>query len=84
MTFWDHPKLKEAAEDNWNVAIKEFWDTDCKENILEKGEIAQNEQFHLFPRCYPKAFFFNVLQWVYMEKKGFNWESYVEIYLMKS
>ena len=22
--FWDRPKFKEAAEDNWNVAIKGF------------------------------------------------------------
>ena len=22
--FWDSPKLKEAADDNWNVAIKGF------------------------------------------------------------
>ena len=22
------------------------------ENIVEKGEIAQNEQFHLFPQCF--------------------------------
>ena len=22
--FWDRPKFKEAADHNWNVAIKEF------------------------------------------------------------
>ena len=27
-------------DDNWNVAIKGFLDTDCIENIVEKGEIA--------------------------------------------
>ena len=32
------------------------------ENIVEKGEIAQDEQFHLFPQCFPKAFFFRVLK----------------------
>ena len=32
------------------------------ENIAEKGEIAQFEQFHLFPQCFPKAFFFDVLK----------------------
>ena len=26
---------------------KKLW-----ENIVEKGEIAQNEQFHLFPQCF--------------------------------
>ena len=35
--------------------VKGFEDTDCTENIVEKGEIAQNEQFHL---CFSKAFFF--------------------------
>ena len=24
---------------------------------MEKGEIAQNEQFHLFPQCFLKSFF---------------------------
>ena len=28
---------------------------DCLENIVEKGEIA--EQFHLFPECFAKRFF---------------------------
>ena len=67
--FWDRLKLKEATDDNWNVAIKGFYDTDCIENTMEKGEIAQNEQFHLFPQCFPKAFLFNMLKWVYMEKR---------------
>ena len=39
------------------------------ENIVEKGEITHFEQFHLFPQCFPKAFFFNVLKWVYMEER---------------
>ena len=37
--------------------IKGFLDTGCIENIVEKGEIAQNEQFHFFPQCFSKAFF---------------------------
>ena len=36
---------------------------------MEKGEIAQNEQFQLFPPCFPKAFFFNVLKQVCMEER---------------
>ena len=28
------------------------------ENIVEKGEIAHFEQFHLFPHCFPNVFFF--------------------------
>ena len=35
----DRPKFKEVTDDNWNVDIKLFQDTDCIENIMEKGEI---------------------------------------------
>ena len=66
---WDRPKLKEAADNNQNVAIKGFKDLDCIENIVKKGEIAHFEQFHLFPQCFPKAFFFIVIKWVYMEER---------------
>ena len=38
------------------------------ENIVEKGEIAQNEQFHLFPQCFCKVFLFNMLKQVYTEE----------------
>ena len=67
--IWDRPKFKEAADNNWNVAIKGFQDTNCIENIVEKGEIAQNEQFHLFQLCFPTVFFFIALKWVYMEER---------------
>ena len=50
------------------MAIKGFLDTDCIETIVEKGEIAHFEQFHLFPQCFPKAFFFYVLKLVYTEE----------------
>ena len=43
-------------------AIKGFLETNCIENIVEKGEIAHFEQFHLFPQCFRKAFFFSVLK----------------------
>ena len=36
---------------------------------METGEIAHFEQFHLFPQCFPKAFFFNVLKCVYIEER---------------
>ena len=42
------------------------------ENIVEKGEIAQNEQFQLFPQCFPKACLSIVLKWVYMEERVKN------------
>ena len=64
--FWDSPK--EAANDNWNVAIKGFQDTDSIENIVEKGEIAHFEQFHLFPQCFPNTFISNALKWVYISR----------------
>ena len=66
MPLWDRPKLKEAADNTWNVDIKGFQNTDYIENIVEKGDIAHFEQFHLFPQCFPKAFFFNMLKCVYM------------------
>ena len=36
--------------------LKDFKLTESIENIVEKGEIAHFEQFHLFPQCFPKAF----------------------------
>ena len=36
---------------------------------MVKGEIAHFEQFHLFPQCFTKAFYFNVLKWVYLEER---------------
>ena len=44
-------------------------DTDCIENIVEKGEIARFKQFHHLPQCFPKAFFFSVLKQVYLEER---------------
>ena len=35
---------------------KGLLDPDYIENIVEKGEIAHFEQYHLFPQCFPKAF----------------------------
>ena len=35
---------------------------------MGKDEIAHFEQFHLYPRCFPEAFFFNVLKRIYMEE----------------
>ena len=52
----------------------EMWllkDFDCIENIVEKGEIAHFEQFHLFLQCFPKAFFFNVKMSI-IGTKGFT------------
>ena len=43
-----------------NPSLIHHFETDCIENIVEKGEIAHFEQFHLFPQCFPKAFFLHV------------------------
>ena len=48
--------------------LKGFRDRDHIENIVETGEIAHFEQFHLFPQCFLTAFFFIVLKLVYMEE----------------
>ena len=47
---------------------------------MEKGEIAQVEQFHLFPGCFPKAFFFNVLKRVkfYTERHNAQRERHLQ------
>ena len=42
--------------------LNDFLDTDCIKNIVENGEIAHFEQFHIFPQCFYKALFFNVLK----------------------
>ena len=47
------------------------------DNIVEKGEIAHFEQFHLFPQGFPKAFFFNVLKWVHMEDRV-NFQAWIK------
>ena len=33
-----------------------------QENIVGKGEIAQNEQFHLFPQCFLCNLYLKLLQ----------------------
>ena len=66
--FWGSSKCEEAADNNGNVVIQGFQDTDCIEDIVKIGKIAHIEQFHLFPQCFSKAFFFYVLKRVYMEE----------------
>ena len=40
--------------------LKDFKIQITEKTIVEKGEIALNEQFHLFPQCFP-IFFFSLL-----------------------
>ena len=58
--FRDRTKFKEAADNNLNLAIKGFQDTDCKENLVEKGTIAHFEQFQLFRQFFSLGFFSSV------------------------
>ena len=39
---------------------------------MEKGECAHFEQFHLFPQCFPKAYFFDALKKSIDKEKGFK------------
>ena len=32
------------------------------ENIVEKSKIAQNEQFHLFPQCFPRNLYIKIFE----------------------
>ena len=54
--FWDCPKFKKAADNNWNVAIKGFLDTDCIENV-GKGKLLILSIFTLFHNVFLKVFF---------------------------
>ena len=53
-------KKLQTTSEMW--LLKDFKLTDYKENIVEKGEIAHFEQFHLFPQCCLEVFFFYVLK----------------------
>ena len=66
--FWDFPKFKEAADDNWNVAIKGFWDADCIENCWKRWNCSF-WAISPFSTVFSQIFFFNVLRRVYMEEK---------------
>ena len=53
-------KTKQTTIEMW--LLMDFMIQTALKNIVEKGEIAHFEQFHLFPQCFPKGFFFNVLK----------------------
>ena len=52
--FWNSPKFKEAADNNWNVAIKGFLDRDSMEKNVEKVEIDHLDNFTLFHNVFLK------------------------------
>ena len=53
----DWPKLKESADDNFELDVNSKKFSKLVENTVGKGEIAHYEQFLLFPQCFQKACF---------------------------
>ena len=51
----DSSKLKEFADDNFTLDDNGRKFFKRLENTVEKGEIAQYEQFLLFPQCFQKT-----------------------------
>ena len=51
----DSSKLKEFTDDNFDFDENGRRFSKLVENTVEKGEIARNEQFLLFLRCFQKA-----------------------------
>ena len=49
------------------------------EDIVEKGEIAHFEQFHLFPQCFPKDFFFHCVRMSIYGGKGENIVAFLQL-----
>ena len=69
MTLWiGHGAVLLKTNNSWPKLFNFQNSTNChllellRGNIVDKGKIAHFEQFHLFPRCSPEAFFFNVLK----------------------
>ena len=56
----DLSKLKAFADDKMNVAKNLKIVLGRVENIVGKGENAENQHFLLFPQCFQNVFFFNV------------------------
>ena len=53
--FLDSSKLKDFADNNFNLDENGRKFSKCVENTLRKGEIARDEQFLLFPQCFQKT-----------------------------
>ena len=51
----DSPKVKEFADDNFELDESGIKFSKLIENTVGKRAIAHNEQFLLFPECFPKA-----------------------------
>ena len=59
-SFWDRPKFKEVCRRQLKYGYLRILRYRLLRKHFGKDEIAQNEQFHLFPQCFPKAFLFDV------------------------
>ena len=55
MTTLNSPKLKEFADDNFNLLENSRKLFKQVENTVGKGEIARYEQFLVFPQCFQKT-----------------------------
>ena len=64
----DSSKLKEFADDNLKFDENGRKLSKWVENTVEKGEIAHDEQFLLFPQCFQKACFPGVSKGVIVQE----------------
>ena len=55
--IFDSSKLKEFANDNFEIDENGRKFSKCLENAVRRGEIAHDEQYLLFPLCFHKSFF---------------------------
>ena len=53
----DRSKLKQSADDNFEFDVNSRKLSKLVQNTVDKGEIARDEQFLLFPQCSQKACF---------------------------
>ena len=68
--FETSPNSKKLQTTTEMWLLENFKIQTAYKTLWKKGEIAHFEQFHLFPQCFPKAFFFfNVLKLLYMEER---------------
>ena len=72
LSIWLSPKFCHLERDkpfSNNPRLLPVSNISPKKNHSGNTEITHNKQFLLFPQCFPKAFYFNVLKRVYMEER---------------
>ena len=60
-------KTLQATTEMWLLKNSKIQIT--QKTLWKNVKLLQNEQFHLFPQCFPKVFSFYVLKWVYMVER---------------